>query len=392
MRSALIIPACAIMCSPWHAPAQIAPADRVQNIARDAAVQSAPEKVASGVANGPTDRLLGSSIVPQLQLSAGTDEKVATLSWSFATSAAQKANRLSYDQFTFKISTALDEDNSRTTLLDPSGYPGGTELKLNYTHFSGAISIPQGSQLDEIRETVLQAKKRCEEDYAGSPAAVIALKCDPNSGDFDGSTSTLVEQYAPKMFDRIFGYYYPETPFHFYGLEAGANQDNYKYLDRNAFTISKNSKFGFSATAFAGLLWIKDYASLTASFTYARRYEAQAPVTLCQAINATQEQCLTAPDGAPGVTRKAVVSIEGRHAFGSKNGGPPRYAIAPSFSYDAKNEAFAVDVPFYLASDGEGKLRGGVRVGYTNVRKTGGGREDDATIALFVGVPFSLFR
>lgn len=386
MRAALA--ACTLMCWPWHAQAQQAPT-------RDQNGQSAPGKVASGVTNGPIDRVLSSSIVPQIQLSASADEKVASLSWSFTGSTSVTQDHLSYDQFTFKIATELDKDDSKTILLDASGFPGGTELKLNFTHFSGTISYPKqdSRQRGEVDAAKIVAQKNCEDRYFGSPAATIKANCDIDDGVEGESMSSFIEKYDRKDFDRTFGFYYPSIPFHFYGLEAGANQDTYKYLDRSSFAINKSSKFGYSATVFAGLLWVKQSASLTASFAYARRYEAQAPVTLCQPINATQSQCLAAPDGAPAATRSAVFSIDGRYAFGLGEGGAARYAIAPNVSYDVRNDAYAIDVPFYLASDGEGKLRGGVRVGYTNSRKTtGGGREDDTTIALFVGVPFSLFR
>lgn len=393
MKARLGIAACALLCMPGQLPAQQRSSDEAQVAARDSDGVTGPQKIAGGVANGPTDRALGSSIVPQLQLTASADEKRVEFAWSFARSETATTDRLFYDQFTFKVATELDKDDTKTTLLDLDGFPGGTELKLNYTRFSGAISYPkQGLQRQLDDEAVKIAQKRCEEKYSGGPPATIAKNCDFTGGRLQNeSKSSLIETYAPELFDRTYAFYYPNTPFRFYGVEAGANQDIYKYLDRNTFTVKKASKYGFSATVFGGFLWINHSSSFTASFTYARRYEAQAPVSLCQAINATQTQCLTAPDGAPATSRSAVFTVDGRKSFGFEPGAR-HYAIAPSVSYDVKNRVFGVDAPFYLASDGEGKLRGGVRVGYVNAPKIGGGREDDATIALFVGVPFSLFR
>jgi hypothetical protein len=69
-----------------------------------------------------------------------------------------------------------------------------------------------------------------------------------------------------------------------------------------------------------------------------------------------------------------------------------KFAIAPQFSYDLVGDAYGVDVPFYLVGDGKGKLRGGFRLGYTNQKKADGGRDDDISLGVFLGVPFSVFR
>ncbi|MBD8548851.1 hypothetical protein [Sphingomonas sp. CFBP 8760] len=60
-------------------------------------------------------------------------------------------------------------------------------------------------------------------------------------------------------------------------------------------------------------------------------------------------------------------------------------------SYDTSNDILSLDVPVYIARDDAGQLRGGLRAIYTDRPDPTGGRTDDLSIGIFIGVPFSIF-
>jgi len=358
---------------------------------------SSPEPpLAQSVANGPSGRFLASSFVPDIQFIASEDEKAASISWSFNHSSSTTQNRLRFHQLTGKIATAIDEPDSDVTVLGLSGFHAGTEIKINYTVFSGAIRFPaQGSsEYLDYRAVLRAAEERCRATFASSPGEDITAKCDIANGDPGGSVSSFIEKYGPReSFDRVMSYYFPDKPFAFAGIEVGGSQKAYKYLDALAFAEKKASHLGYSASIFGGALWLSRMASITGSFTYSRSYDAQDPIQLCQAINATQTRCITSPAGPPAVTHEAIGAIEGRLAFGVGKNGSAQFAIAPQFSYDVHNDAYAINVPFYLAGDGSGKLRAGVRFTYANTSDaTTGHRTEDTRFGFFIGVPFSIFQ
>ncbi|MEG8019306.1 hypothetical protein [Sphingomonas sp. LR55] len=216
----------------------------------------------------------------------------------------------------------------------------------------------------------------------------MAQLCDPYS--FPTGVSMFVLRYYPQGLRSMIKAALPGN-VDFYGVRVAASQIDFTYLDRAAFTTRDQSRLGFKATAFGGVLLGLGQSALTGSFTYGCRYAENDPVTLCQPITTPQTQCMTNADGAPVRKDKAIVAVEARHGFGAAVGQFATLAIAPQVSVDLKSKAFSLDVPVYFVGDGTGKLRGGVRGVYLNRRDGTGGRDDDFTLGLFVGVPFSVF-
>lgn len=338
--------------------------------------------ITEGVANGPNGRSLKSTASPDLQLIATSKDKVASLAWTFDVSRSSGSGRMHATQLTATATSALDSQG-QAEILGLKGFPGGTELSLNLIHYIAGFKA-NGKERDEVKT----ARDKCRITNANS--VDLEKLCNPY--DFAGGVSRFVEKYYPDGLRPMLRSVMPGNVY-FVGGEVTANQTDFDYLDQPSFTMQSVSKFGYSGTLFGGLILPSGQTSFTGSFTYSRKYKAADSITLCQAINAVpQTQCITAPGAAPSNRTRAIASLEIRHAFPVDVGEFARFAVAPEFSVDLKSDAYSIDMPIYLMGDGKGKLRGGVRLGYLNTKKAAGGREDDFSLGLFVGVPFSVFR
>jgi hypothetical protein len=340
--------------------------------------------IQESVANGPGYRSHKTTGSPEFQLVASDDKKVASLSLTMDVSGmpAEGGDKLNSTMLTLTASTEL-ASSGPTSFGDLNGLANGTEVKLSLTHYESRFT-PQ----DLNFAAVDAARTACLSKPAPNPEA--PPECRPD--EYPGGVTAFVMEYNPKQVRSFVDSVLP-GPVIFYGVEGKASQAKFDYLDQVAFTQKKASRFSFSAGLFTGAILNSGNTSLGGSLTWARQRKAQDPITLCQAINAIpQTQCITAAAGLPKLKEKLIVAGEVRHAFSASMGNFAKFAIAPQFSYDLLSDAYGVDVPIYLAGDGKGKLRGGIRAGYTNEKKVGGGRDDDFTLGVFLGVPFSVFR
>ena len=355
---------------------------------RETPVQGALEQralfntaLSASVANGPNGALLKSSAVPDVQVVASSKEKVASIAWSVDISGQPRPGILSADQLTLTASGKLD-DSGEARIIGLRGFENGTEVKLGFTHYGSRVRL-SGVEKPEVDA----ARKACRDTPGATPAA-----CDPYA--YATGVGAFVDKYNPTGLRSLLDTVLP-GPVLFYGVEFSGNQSRFKYLDRPSFTLKKADRFGFSAAAFGGLLLGDGQTSIGGAFTYKREDEEQDPVTLCQAVALTTfTQCITAADGRPNHGTAAIFSADLRHAFRLGQDGSGSLAFAPEVSLDIDNHAWSLDLPVYFAPDAEsGKLRGGIRGLYVNERDLlKGGRTDDFTLSLFVGVPFSLFR
>lgn len=352
-------------------------------------VDAAPKVVDASIANGPNDSLLKAGALPDLQVVFNDKEKVASLSWGWTVSGPVEGERFGFTDFTLKLSTSFDENDEAKELLGLRGFNGGTSVALNFTHFWGR-RIPVTPAMDaEDTRALDRAIENCNAAFFGASDKSRTDRCTENGAEFPG-VSAFLEKYNPAEFKAAMARHLaPAYPF--VGVEFAGNRQQFNYLDSTAFAQKKVEKFGFSVAVQGGLLFTRMPASVGVSFTYAKKYDAEKSITLCQPINAIpQSQCLTGANGLPGLTESAVVSAELRRAFSLKPGAAPSIAIVVEGSVDLKNDAYSVDAPIYFVGDGSDKLRGGIRLGYLNEKNDGGGRKRAFTAAVFVGVPFKL--
>ncbi|WP_430424664.1 hypothetical protein [Phenylobacterium sp.] len=347
-----------------------------------AAIQAKEQKLfAETVDNGTDGTNLNASRIPDFQILATEDDKVAKVALTFDFANHSGTPGLTTDQLTLSASTTLDDGQTDASLVGLKGFQNGTSLELSFIHYSGRTNLTGIEQA-----AVAAARDECEKGLGRGAAA-----CDPYA--YATGAGSFVAKYSPGGYEAMLDAVRP-GPVAFTGLRVSGNQAAYKYLDRPSFGIEKESHFGFSAGAFGGLLLNHGMTSVTGEFTYKRAYDAQDPVELCQPLSGTiQTQCLTGADGRPERSKEAIFSAELRHAFKAKVGTFSKLAIAPEVSADVENDAWSVSLPVYFAGDGKGSLRAGVRGVYVNTKdKVNGGRDEDFTIGVFFGVPFSVLQ
>lgn len=343
------------------------------------------------VAHGTNDSVLQANAAPQFDLLAAGEEQVASLAVSFRLGgqyrvlAGERRAEVGSDQFRLTASGRLNDGESR--LLGLQGFPNGTEIRLSYTHYGTVISLDDPSGYQEE-----QARLRCER----APPEERAEGCVPSAyrpAEGPQGASAFIRRYYPDGFDAMAARVLPRQTW-FLGAELAADQSKFGFLDRARFALVSESHLEVDGTIFGGLIFPHHQTAIIGSLQQGRSFEARDEVTLCQPIaGTTLTQCLTGPDGRPVRSRTAIAALEFRHAFGRRNSRfPTNLAIAPRFAYDIEDDAYSIDMPVYFGTDAAGALRAGIRGIFVSQPRAAGGRDEDFSLALFVGVPFSLFR
>lgn len=335
-------------------------------------------RLSASAASQSAESSLKTGLAPSFQLLASSSDQTASLSLGFDISWAPRPGSFSQDHLTLTAAGNLD-DQGDAKLVGLTGLSTGTTLKFGYTHFGGRFR-PQGLKPADVQAAV----HNCLGTRDVKPA-----DCETNN--FATGLSAFVAKYAPDRLEHLLDQVLPD-PIHFWGVEAAVNQATYSFLQRTTFTVEDESHAGVGGSAYAGLLFNHGRTALTATYTYKPNWDENDSVSLCRPVTGgADSECLTSHDGRPVRDDRSIVSLELRHAFYAAPGHPSKFAIAPQASFDVGQDAYSVSLPLYFAADSAGKLRSGVRAVYLNQRRATGGREGDFTVALFVGVPFSVF-
>ena len=144
---------------------------------------------------------------------------------------------------------------------------------------------------------------------------------------------------------------------------------------------------------FSGAIFNKSHQFFVgAGFEYQNDFRQQNSAVRCPVgvEDVTSVLCVSGRFGAPDDRDKALLFVEGRKAFKTDAGGLiPNVAISLRLTYDADNDEFGADMPFYLFGDAKGKLSGGFRVGM----RTGGDDSNDGFEAgFFLNSTFDLLK
>ncbi|EIZ77122.1 hypothetical protein WSK_4328 [Novosphingobium sp. Rr 2-17] len=351
--------------------------------------------LASTVLNGSSGGVVKYAKAPDFEFLMTSKDKVGSLSWTI--SAKDHSDGQSYQSNTLTLTGTAKLNDGEGSFVSTDGFTGGTEAKLSFTQFNGKVDF---GGLPTAMAAAQEAKVRC---LAQQPSISTAAKpeeqqkaveeaekkCSAEAYD-DGGVPGFIERYYPEALREVSSAIFPGKVA-YWGGSFGVNQTEFSYIDRAAFKKRDVSKFGFVSTAFGGVLLNEGQTSVTGSFTYRRRYKAADSVELCQSATPPFTQCLNGADGVPTRKNATILAIDLRYAIAADLWNYTRFAIAPRFSYDTTNELATVDVPVYLARDDTGQLRGGLRAIYTDMPNLEGGRKNNFTFGLFIGVPFSIF-
>jgi len=351
--------------------------------------------LASTVLNGSSGGVVKYAKAPDFEFLMTSKDKVGSLTWTI--SARDHSDGQSYQSNTLTLTGTAKLNDGEGSFVSTDGFTGGTEAKLAFTQFNGRVDF---GALPTAMAAAKEAEVRCLAQQPSIPAAGSAedrqkaekealKKCTAASYD-DGGVPGFIERYYPDALRAVSSTVFPGDVT-YWGGSFGVNQTDFSYIDISEFKNKDVSKFGFVGTAFGGVLMNEGQTSLTGSFTYRRRYKASDSIELCRPTTPPFTQCLTGADGAPTRKKATIFAIDFRQAIAANLWNYTRFAIAPRLSYDTNNEIATVDVPVYLARDETGQLRGGLRAIYTDMPDPEGGRKNDFTFGLFIGVPFSIF-
>lgn len=364
-------------------PADVAAATPVAVSPSAASPRQPPVAAAStsmpAVPLGPADRSLGAPDRPaQFQISASTASSQA----SFAITRTVGRPNLdgksrgvaTYSSLTFGAQAPLDKGGGSTDLATLDGLANSFAVKIGFSQMRVAIAEPGASS--EALET--KAVATCRADP----------KVDPKKDcDVDTNRQNILQTYLSG--DEYRAYLdggFPSKTAIVFGASGRIGYNKFSYLDATTGAKASLSRAPWSIGAYATLLPGVTATSLTAAVEYQRAYKEQSTGVICPAaIAATPTTCLTGPVGAPKLTDKVLLSLEGRHLFATGSTLLPTIGLAPQVTYDAIGDQVGLDLPIYLVSDDKGGLLGGVRVGWTS--KQGG-----FIAGIFVGTSFSLFQ
>lgn len=335
--------------------------------------------VAASVANGPNESPLKSTAAPDIQLLASSEDKIASLALTIDVGGRAPPGRLSTQQFSLTASGKLNDSTGEAQIIGLDGFNAGNQIKLVFTGYEGALNLT-----GVVPGQVEEAERRCRALPGSTPAACVAE-------DFPTGASMFVAKYYPDGLKPLLKQVIP-GPIWLYGAGFTGTQGSFEYLDRTTFSMKKEDHFGLGGTVFGGALFNYGQSAIIGSYEYRRSFSESDPVTLCQPVSGTiQTECVTAADGPPTRKRRSLLGLEFRHAFPAPIGSYSSFAIAPRFVIDTRNGDYSLGVPLYLAGDGTGKLRGGVKGVYTSKKDKDGKRDGDFALGVFVGVPFSVF-
>ncbi|MEQ1511003.1 MAG: hypothetical protein ABL909_11455 [Sphingopyxis sp.] len=233
-------------------------------------------------------------------------------------------------------------------------FPGGTQ--------NGALN---GLALDS-REAVAQVQ------------ATMVAQCLPNAVG-GNSAVNIIRTHSGEDAAERFQMRRPLSGLAFVGLKGSVARDGYDYLDIAGFSLESTSRTSYGATAYAGYLAGDGSWSGQLSVAYQRRYATADERTICRPIAGGASECLSGADGVPTRNTRLLASAELRKSIRISG---VDFGIAPRIDYDLDDNEALISLPIYALRNGDGRLNGGIRIGY-------GTRQDALEARVFIGVPFS---
>jgi hypothetical protein len=157
-------------------------------------------------------------------------------------------------------------------------------------------------------------------------------------------------------------------------LTAGYRSDTFRYLDATTLAAGKERHPGYSAEGAYSILplWRNTLYSVSLKYLYQNEFDAGTEKQLCRPGVASSLECGPAIVGAPTRSRSRAIALESRWY------GQGGFAIEPLISRDTVARTTSIELPIYFLRNGDGKLAGGVTVGWDS-------KERQVNAAIFVG-------
>jgi hypothetical protein len=280
----------------------------------------------------------------------------------------------------FKVSTPLNKNTQEGNFLTAAGrFSNGTSLGFSYTR----MILPHPPLPGTAEE---------QEEAAGLMIAALhrlglqdCLK--PGSPKPCPSHDELVARGAvPKaLVDQAF----LDGAIWQWGVSAEVGRQTFGYRDPTTLADLSEHHTVFSAALNAGLRLRGDRAYVGGAVEYNNAREEGSKRILCRpTTTAGVTECFNSPYAAP--THDESTNLIGVARWRSSGDGAP-YAVEIKAGYDAQAKVGGVVTSLYLVPDGDGALRGGLRLGWQSSDDDPATDDDNLTLGIFLGVPFSVF-
>lgn len=273
--------------------------------------------------------------------------------------------------WTFTAKAPLDKSGDQTDLATFDALTSGLELSLQWSSYRRWIADPRR----EPRALAIEARAR-EACAATAPAAGKA-RCATVGVDGTFISTHLSPAAEREWLAVLFG------PAHGWGASGSIGYRDHAFIDPVLLVKDSETHVPWAVKAHYVFLPTDGFTSWTFAAEYQDAYKDGASGVLCPVSAVSPVTCLSGAVGAPRAVERLITSAEWRRQMDTDHPLFRRIGVSPQFAYDHESDEYGFDLPIYLVPNGDGRLIGGLRLGYTS--------EDDEWVAgVFVGAPFSL--
>jgi hypothetical protein len=354
------------------------------------------DSVDSGAPIGST----GSDANVKIEVTAGTKEKVASLSVN-ALHIAGFTQNPSETVINLTVSTPYDgESDSAPASL--SGLANSTNLAVKISHFRSSTKAgpPTGRQLALLDLATERCKtkailgRRTDFDAAGNAVSAWtiseiddrykkALLACSTSGEGGTDAGSLVDSFLSPDEQREFHASSYSQDSSVIALTGTVGYKKFEYFDALTLVKGKSTKTPWSVKAAYTGYSRKDPLAYTFSVAFERAYEDADKGILCPPpTGMLPVSCINGPVGIPKFEKNLLLGAGLRYRFMGKEKAR-NLAISPSITYDALNKVFGAELPIYLVPNKDGQLTGGIKFGYRSDEKK-------PFAGIFIGTAFGL--
>lgn len=303
-----------------------------------------------------------------LQITAGAEDSTASLRLGidFDPKIACSGDRqaITSSGLTFTVSTPLSDGETEARLASLDGLASTVSLDVSFR----SLTVNSASAIDdETRDRICEEAKA---SYAARPGH------DPELAAKKGCNKTLVRQWDSTRVAEFDKAAWGEHAYVIgWSVNGRVGTESFDYLNTTTLAKLSDDKTSWSVGASAAFQPINSRALFVLGYRREAGWESQDEVILCPAGGGVLT-CVKGAGGAPISKDKDVVTFEYRQRLDD-------FAFSVNLAYDANDSVTGVEVPIYLASDDDGAMIGGLKLGWRS-------DDEDFKAVVFIGTPFSL--
>lgn len=331
---------------------------------------------ADGVGATTLDRAVSAPSGIELMAAQGSSQASIKLSRSFSDGshkAPGEYGRAIFSTWSLTASAPLSKSSDDTDIATLDALVHASSLEAKYSRFSVPdlrrpdLSDPEVSA--RMQHLCAELRRSYKEKTGKSEADAIAQECDLGNA----------KLYLPDRYGDFRSLYWKPSGMRVvWGASAKVGYQNFDFVNTTSGKEESRQETPWSVGLFLGLNPAQWKTLFTLSGQYQEAFKDAKSGVQCLPGEDGTLLCASGPLGSPKHVTKKLVALEARRAF--------RFAsVALTATYDFEAEVFGVDLPVYLVKGKDGKLSGGVRLGWRD-------DTDDFTAGVFVGAGFGVFE